>query len=99
MCIKVKKEDGKAVQKAENVNMWKINIIKPYCAVCDNSNTIKVITQCQSHNFCPQSVTKSVQRCVYGVLAGGDSRKRRYANIPKPSAEVVFRAIKHFPAG
>jgi len=34
--------------------MWQTNLIKLYCAVCDNSSTIDAIIQRQSNNFRPQ---------------------------------------------
>ena len=41
-------------KRAENGSMWKTNLIKLYCTVCDNSNTIEAVTQRQSNNFRPQ---------------------------------------------
>lgn len=38
--------------------MWQINLIRLYCAVCDNSNTIETVTQRQSNNFCPIILAK-----------------------------------------
>ena len=34
--------------------MWQTNLIKLYCAVCDNSSTMEAVTQRQSNNFRPQ---------------------------------------------
>ena len=53
--------------------MWQTNLIKLYCAVCDNSSTIEAVTQRQSNNFRPQF---SDEECITVYLWG--IRQRRF---------------------
>ena len=52
--------------------MWQTNLIKLYCAVCDNSSTIETVTQRQSNNFRPEF---SDEECIT-VYLWGISRRR-----------------------
>ena len=53
--------------------MWQTNLIRLYCAVCDNSSTIEAVTQRQSNNFRPQF---SDEECITVYLWG--IRQRRF---------------------
>ena len=52
--------------------MWQTNLIKLYCAVCDNSSTIEAVTQRQSNNFRPQF---SDEECITVYLWGISQRR------------------------
>ncbi len=52
--------------------MWQTNLIKLYCAVCDNSSIIKAEMQRQSNNFRPQF---SDEECVTVYLWGISQRR------------------------
>ena len=52
--------------------MWQTNLIRLYCAVCDNSSTIEAETQRQSNNFCPQF---SDEECITVYLWGLNQRR------------------------
>ena len=52
--------------------MWQTNLIRLYCAVCDNSSTIEAILQRQSNNFCPQF---SDEECITVYLWGISQRR------------------------
>ena len=52
--------------------MWQTNLIKLYCAVCDNSSTIEAVTQRQSNNFRPQF---SDEECITLDLWGISQRR------------------------
>ena len=52
--------------------MWQTNLIKLYCAVCDNSSTIEAVTQRQSSNFRPQF---SDEECITVYLWGISQRR------------------------
>lgn len=52
--------------------MWQTNLIKLYCAVCDNSSTIKAEMQRQSNNFRPQF---SDEECITVYLWGISQRR------------------------
>jgi len=52
--------------------MWQTNLIKLYCAVCDNSSTIEAIMQRQSNNFRPQF---SDEECITVYLWGISQRR------------------------
>jgi len=51
--------------------MWQTNLIKLYCAVCDNSSTIEAVTQRQSNNFRPQFTD---EECITVYLWGISQR-------------------------
>ena len=53
--------------------MWQTNLIKLYCAVCDNSSTIETVTQRQSNNIRPEF---SDEECITVYLWG--IRQRRF---------------------
>jgi len=53
--------------------MWQTNLIKLYCAVCDNSSTIEAVKQRQSNNFRPQF---SAEECIAVYL--WDISRRRF---------------------
>jgi len=73
MRIKSQNEVEKQRKRAENVSMWQTNLIKLYCAVCDNSSTMEAIMQRQSNNFRPQF---SDEECITVYLWG--IRQRRF---------------------
>ena len=52
--------------------MWQTNLIKLYCAVCDNSSTIESVMQRQSNNFRPQF---SDEECITVYLWGISQRR------------------------
>ena len=52
--------------------MWETNLIRLYCAVCDDSSTIDAIMQRQSNNFCPQF---SDEECITVYLWGISQRR------------------------
>ena len=52
--------------------MWQTNLIKLYCAVCDNSSTIEAVMQRQSNNFRPQF---SDEECITVYLWGISQRR------------------------
>ncbi len=52
--------------------MWQTNLIKLYCAVCDNSSTIEAVTQRQSNNFRPQFTD---EECITVYLWGISQRR------------------------
>ena len=52
--------------------MWQTNLIKLYCAVCDNSNTIEAVMQRQSNNFRPQFRD---EECITVYLWGISQRR------------------------
>lgn len=52
--------------------MWQTNLIKLYCAVCDNSSIIEAATQRQSNNFRPKF---SDEECVTVYLWGISQRR------------------------
>ena len=52
--------------------MWQTNLIKLYCAVCDNSSTIEAEMQRQSNNFRPQF---SDEECITVYLWGISQRR------------------------
>ena len=52
--------------------MWQTNLIKLYCAVCDNSSTIEAIMQRQSNNFRPEF---SDEECITVYLWGISERR------------------------
>ena len=72
MRIKRKKGVEKQRKRAENVRVWQTNLITLYCAVCDNSSTIKEIMQRQSNNFRPQF---SDEECITVYLWGISQRR------------------------
>ena len=72
MRIKSKKGVEKQHKRAENVSMWQTNLIKLYCAVCDNSSTIESVMQRQSNNFRPQF---SDEECITVYLWGISQRR------------------------
>ena len=67
-----KKGVEKQRKRVENVSMWQTNLIKLYCAVCDNSSTIEAVTQRQSNNFRPQF---SDEECITVYLWGISQRR------------------------
>ena len=52
--------------------MWQTNLIKLYCAVCDNSSTIEATVQRQSNNFRPQFTD---EECITVYLWGVSQRR------------------------
>ena len=52
--------------------MWQTNLIKLYCAVCDNSSTIESVLQRQSNNFRPQFTD---EECITVYLWGISQRR------------------------
>ena len=52
--------------------MWQTNLIKLYCAVCDNSSTIETVMQRQSNNFRPQFRD---EECITVYLWGISQRR------------------------
>ena len=52
--------------------MWQTNLIKLYCAVCDNSSTIEASVQRQSNNFRPQFTD---EECITVYLWGVSQRR------------------------
>ena len=52
--------------------MWETNLIRLYCAVCDDSSTIDAMMQRQSNNFCPQF---SDEECITVYLWGISQRR------------------------
>ncbi len=52
--------------------MWQTNLIKLYCAVCENSSTIEAVMQRQSNNFRPQF---SDEECITVYLWGISQRR------------------------
>ena len=52
--------------------MWQTNLIKLYCAVCDNSSTIEAVMQRQSNNFRPQFTD---EECITVYLWGISQRR------------------------
>ena len=52
--------------------MWQTNLIKLYCAVCDNSSTIEAVMQRQSNNFRPQFRD---EECITVYLWGISQRR------------------------
>jgi len=68
----LKKGVEKQRKRAENVGMWQTNLIKLYCAVCDNSSTIDAMMQRQSNNFRPQF---SDEECITVYLWGISQRR------------------------
>lgn len=52
--------------------MWQTNLIRLYCAVCDNSSTIEAVIQRQSNNFRPQF---SDEECITVYLWGISQRR------------------------
>ena len=52
--------------------MWETNLIRLYCAVCDDSSTIDAIMQRQRNNFCPQF---SDEECITVYLWGISQRR------------------------
>lgn len=52
--------------------MWQTNLIRLYCAVCDNSSTIEAVMQRQSNNFRPQF---SDEECITVYLWGISQRR------------------------
>ncbi len=58
--------------------MWQTNLIKLYCAVCDNSSTIDAVIQRQSNNFRPQF---SDEECVTVYLWGISQRRFEQTTI------------------
>ena len=47
--------------------MWQTNLVKLYCAVCDNSSTIEAEMQRQSNNFRPEFTD---EECITVYLWG-----------------------------
>ncbi len=58
--------------------MLQTNLIKLYCAVCDNSSTIDAIMQRQSNNFRPQN---SDEECITVYLWGISQRRFEQTTI------------------
>jgi len=58
--------------------MWQTNLIKLYCAACDNSSTIDAIIQRQSNNFRPQF---SDEECITVYLWGISQRRFEQTTI------------------
>ena len=52
--------------------MWQTNLVKLYCAVCDNSSTIEAEMQRQSNNFRPQFTD---EECITVYLWGISQRR------------------------
>ena len=52
--------------------MWQTNLIKLYCAVCDNSSTIEAVMQRLSNNFRPQFTD---EECITVYLWGISQRR------------------------
>lgn len=52
--------------------MWQTNLIRLYCAVCDNSSTIEAVMQRQSNNFRPKF---SDEECITIYLWGISQRR------------------------
>lgn len=52
--------------------MWQTNLIRLYCAVCDNNSTIEAVMQRQSNNFRPQF---SDEECITVYLWGISQRR------------------------
>ena len=52
--------------------MWQTNLIKIYCAVCNNNSTIETVMQRKSNNFRPQF---SDEECITVYLWGISQRR------------------------
>ena len=52
--------------------MWQTNLIRLYCAVCDNSSTIEAVIQRQNNNFRSQF---SDEECITVYLWGVSQRR------------------------
>jgi len=52
--------------------MWKTNLVKLYCAVCDNCSAIEAVMQRQNNNFRPQF---SDEECITFFLWGISQRR------------------------
>ena len=75
--------------------MWQTNLIKLYCAVCDNSSTIEAVTQRQSNNFRPQF---SDEECITVYLWGICQRRFEQKTIYKYTKNHLLEWFPKLPS-
>ena len=75
--------------------MWPTNLIKLYCAVCDNSSTIEAVTQRQSNNFRPQF---SDEECITVYLWGICQRRFEQKTIYKYTKNHLLEWFPKLPS-
>ena len=75
--------------------MWQTNLIKLYCAVCDNSSTIEAVTQRQSNNFRPQF---SDEECITVYLWGICQRRFEQKTIYKYTKNHLLKWFPKLPS-
>ena len=75
--------------------MWQTNLIKLYCAVCDNSSTIEAVMQRQSNNFRPQF---SDEECITVYLWGISQRRFEQKTIYKYTRNHLLEWFPKLPS-
>ena len=75
--------------------MWQTNLIRLYCAVCDNSSTIEANIQRKSNNFCPQF---SDEECITVYLWGISQRRFEQKAIYKYTKNYLLEWFSKLPS-
>ena len=75
--------------------MWQTNLIKLYCAVCDNSRIIEAEMQRQSNNFRPQF---SDEECVTVYLWGISQRRFEQKTIYEYTKNHLLEWFSKLPS-
>ena len=75
--------------------MWQTNLIKLYCAVCDNSSTIETVMQRQSNNFRPQF---SDEECITVYLWGISQRRFEQKTIYEYTRNHLLEWLPKLPS-